>query len=45
MVSSTNNIFWSPTGNFIAYLVTDDTKVKKIEFTKYDKQQYPETVS
>ena len=45
MVSSTNNIFWSPDARFIAYLVTDDTQVDRIEFTNYGSTKYPETVS
>ena len=44
MVSSTNNIFWSPDGHFIAYVVTNDTDVERIEFSKYEKSQYPEMV-
>ena len=45
MVSTNNNIFWSLDGMYMAYLVTDDTLVDKIKFSKYENRQYPEMVN
>ena len=44
MVSSTNNIYWSPDSKFLAYLITNDTNVEKIMFSKYGNLKYPKMV-
>ncbi|CAK8673111.1 unnamed protein product [Clavelina lepadiformis] len=44
MVFTTNNIFWSPDSRFLAYLVTNDTLVDKIEYSVYGDFQYPDMV-
>ena len=45
MVFTTNNIFWSPDSRFLAYLVTNDTLVDKIEYSVYGDFQYPDMVN
>uniref|UniRef100_A0A914QFG2 Dipeptidylpeptidase IV N-terminal domain-containing protein n=1 Tax=Panagrolaimus davidi TaxID=227884 RepID=A0A914QFG2_9BILA len=37
-------LWWSKDGNELGYLTIDDTIVDKIEFSRYSKLQYPETV-
>ncbi|XP_028662234.2 dipeptidyl peptidase 4 [Erpetoichthys calabaricus] len=42
--SSTYGIWWSPGGQFLAYVFLNDTAVERIEYSYYGNDQYPKTV-
>ncbi|XP_076579764.1 dipeptidyl peptidase 4-like [Chaetodon auriga] len=44
MFSSTQGLWWSPGGKYVAYVETNDTEVHIIEYTWYGHEQYPSTV-
>nr|XP_023695700.1 dipeptidyl peptidase 4-like isoform X1 [Paramormyrops kingsleyae] len=44
MFSSTEAMWWSPGGRFLAYAQFNDTQVHNIEYSWYGTGQYPETV-
>ncbi|XP_070813835.1 dipeptidyl peptidase 4-like [Chaetodon trifascialis] len=44
MFSSTQGLWWSPGGKYVAYVETNDTEVHIIEYTWYGDEQYPSTV-
>ncbi|XP_041822030.1 dipeptidyl peptidase 4 isoform X2 [Chelmon rostratus] len=44
MFSSSQGLWWSPGGKYVAYIETDDTKVHIIEYTWYGDKEYPSTV-
>uniref|UniRef100_A0A3Q3LE53 Fibroblast activation protein, alpha n=1 Tax=Labrus bergylta TaxID=56723 RepID=A0A3Q3LE53_9LABR len=43
--ASNGAIWWSTTGNLLAYAEFNNTDVHKVEFTWYGSEQYPETVA
>ncbi|XP_077473310.1 dipeptidyl peptidase 4 [Stigmatopora argus] len=43
--ASNGALWWSSTGQFLAYAEYNDTQVHKVEFPSYGKEQYPQTVS
>lgn len=45
MFSSTQALWWSPGGQYLAYAEFNDTGVHTIEYSWYGKDQYPRTVS
>lgn len=45
MFSSTQGLWWSPGGRYVAYMESNDTKVHNIEYTWYGENQYPSTIS
>lgn len=45
MFSSTQSLWWSPGGKYVAYMESNDTKVHNIEYTWYGENQYPSTIS
>uniref|UniRef100_A0A8D0AIZ0 Dipeptidyl-peptidase 4 n=1 Tax=Sander lucioperca TaxID=283035 RepID=A0A8D0AIZ0_SANLU len=45
MFSSTQGLWWSPGGKYVAYAEFNDTEVHTIEYSWYGEYQYPSTVS
>ncbi|KAF1371634.1 hypothetical protein PFLUV_G00270500 [Perca fluviatilis] len=45
MFSSTQGLWWSPGGKYVAYAEFNDTEVHTIEYSWYGENQYPSTVS
>ncbi|XP_071762975.2 dipeptidyl peptidase 4-like isoform X1 [Centroberyx gerrardi] len=45
MFSSTQGLWWSPGGKYVAYAEFNDTEVHTIEYSWYGKDQYPRTVA
>ncbi|XP_059184297.1 dipeptidyl peptidase 4 [Centropristis striata] len=45
MFSSSQGLWWSPGGMFVAYAEFNDTEVHHIEYSWYGDNQYPSTVS
>ncbi|XP_008323074.1 dipeptidyl peptidase 4 [Cynoglossus semilaevis] len=45
MFSSTQALWWSPGGKYVAYAEFNDTEVNTIEYPWYGEDQYPSTVS
>ncbi|XP_008276260.1 dipeptidyl peptidase 4-like isoform X2 [Stegastes partitus] len=45
MFSSTQGLWWSPGGKYVAYAQFNDTEVHTIEYSWYGDNQYPSTVS
>lgn len=45
MFSSTQGLWWSPGGKFVAYAHFNDSQVPHIEYTWFGDHQYPSTVS
>lgn len=45
MFSSSQGLWWSPEGKYVAYAEFNDTLVHNIEYSWYGENQYPSTVS
>ncbi|XP_019960035.1 dipeptidyl peptidase 4-like isoform X2 [Paralichthys olivaceus] len=45
MFSSSQGLWWSPGGKYVAYVEFNDTEVHTIEYSWYGDNQYPTTVS
>ncbi|KAA8579499.1 hypothetical protein FQN60_006592 [Etheostoma spectabile] len=45
MFSSSQGLWWSPGGKYVAYAEFNDTEVHTIEYSWYGENQYPSTVS
>lgn len=45
MFSSSQGLWWSPGGKYVAYAEFNDTGVHNIEYSWYGENQYPSTVS
>ncbi|VDD92007.1 unnamed protein product [Enterobius vermicularis] len=43
ILSSSSTLWWSRSGNYLAFLSIDDRNVTQIEYSIYDKRQYPFT--
>lgn len=45
MFSSSQGLWWSPSGKYLAYIESNDTEVHNIEYSWFGDDQYPSTVS